>query len=76
MRKQEVKLQPIAGSSNIAATSHDPRTKAMQIKYHNGSLWQYDGVPASEHNELRSAESVGSHFHKHIKTKYAGVRIG
>jgi len=74
--KHGVQLEPIHDSSNVAATSHDPITNSMQVKFRNGFIYQYDGVPAGEHDALRAAPSVGGHFHQHVKSKYAGVRIG
>jgi hypothetical protein len=66
-------LEPIVGSSNVAATGHDPRTNTLRVRFQNGSTYQYDGVTAGEHSALRGADSVGSHLHKHIIKKYAGI---
>lgn len=70
-----MKLDPVFGSSNIAATGHDPATNTLHVRFTSGHTYSYDGVSAAEHSALRAAPSVGSHFHKFIRSKYEGVRV-
>jgi hypothetical protein len=65
--KVPVELQPIHGSSNIAATGHDPDTNTLYVQFHSGKVWGYEGHDAAAHRRLRAAPSVGGHFHAHIK---------
>lgn len=78
-------LQPV-DSSNIKATGHDPATGEMQIAFHLsncpvrngeacacvGKVYRYPDVPAEAHDKLRGAESIGSHFHAHIRKQFKG----
>lgn len=63
---QEVK------SSQIHAIGHDPATNKLAIRFRNkagepSSLYYYENVDAETFEAFRTAESVGSHFYKHIK---------
>lgn len=64
---------PVA-SSNIASVGHDPETNTLEVEFKNGGVYQYEGVSADEHGALASADSIGSHFHKNIKSRYQGVK--
>lgn len=67
---QLITMQPVE-SSQIHAIGHAPETNtlAIQFKGKNGptSVHHYDNVDAEQFAAFRSAESVGSHFYKHIK---------
>ncbi len=54
-------------SSNIKSIGYDPSRKLLEIEFTKGSIYQYHPVTESAYNELISAESVGKHFHTHIK---------
>ncbi len=62
-------------SSNIASIGHDPATDTLHVEFRSGATWAYDGVDADRHAELLNADSVGSHFAKHIRGKFPGRRI-
>lgn len=64
------KLKPVS-SSSISHVGHDPQTQTLTVKFANGGLYHYDGVPASEHDALMSAPSVGKHFAERIRNKYS-----
>jgi hypothetical protein len=65
--------QPV-DSSNVRSVGHDPETNRLHVEFKNGSVYEYNGVPAHEHQALVNAPSVGSYLHQHIKG-YGGVRI-
>lgn len=56
-------------SSNIHSIGHDPETSELHVKFKSGATHAYSGVSAAEHAALIGAESVGSHFHKNIRSK-------
>ena len=56
-------------SSNIKAIDYDPTTKTLTIEFNSGGLYEYHDVTEAEHNTLLKADSIGSHFHQHIKSK-------
>lgn len=63
-------------SSNIVSVGHSPQTNEMEIEFANGGVYHYAGVPAHIHDALVNAESVGSHFHKHIRPNFTGKNVG
>ena len=54
-------------SSQIESVGHDPETSTLAIRFKSGGTYHYQNVSADQHNDLVSAESVGSHFHNGIK---------
>lgn len=54
-------------SSQLKSVGHDPDTNKMHVEFKNGSVYEYDGVSASDHQALVSSPSVGQHFNKHVK---------
>lgn len=76
-----IQLQPVE-SSQIAAIGHDAATNilAIQFKGRNGpgSVYHYQNVDANTFDAFRTADSIGSHFYKHIKPhadKYPYERV-
>lgn len=60
-------------SSNIREIAYDPASREMQVTFHSGSTYSYQGVSAADHQAFVGAPSAGSHFAAHIKGKYQGV---
>jgi hypothetical protein len=68
-------VQPIAlqlvESSQIHAIGHAPEANTLAIQFKSkggpGSVYHYQNVDAEQFAAFSSAESVGSHFYKHIK---------
>ena len=67
-------MKPVS-SSNIKEVGHDPDTNTLGIRFHDGSLFHYPNVTADEHAAFINADSLGSHFHKNIRSK-GGTRHG
>jgi hypothetical protein len=63
-------------SSNIAEVGYDQETQTLQVQFKNGGVFNYMGVPAREVVNLHGAESIGSYFHKNIRAKYKGEKVG
>jgi len=61
-------------SSQIHSIGHDPNTSTLAIRFKNykgeaTSLYHYSNVTAADFEAFRSADSIGSHFGKHIKPR-------
>lgn len=39
-----------------------------------GQVYHYPGFPAEDHAALMAAPSIGSHFMKHVRPKWQGVK--
>jgi hypothetical protein len=57
-------------SSNLKRCSYDIETETLQIQFHSGKVYTYDGVPASVYNGLLEASSPGQYFNANIKNIY------
>ena len=53
-------------SSNINALAMSQGN--LYVRFHNGGVYEYSGVPDTIFDELVSAESVGGTFHKLIRS--------
>jgi hypothetical protein len=62
-------------SSNIESIGYDEGTHRMRVKFSSGTLYEYEGVSKENYQKLRDAESVGSHFAKHIRGNHAGKKV-
>lgn len=69
-------------SSRLHAIGYDAATQTLAIQFKAkagpGSVYHYSNVTPDDFAALKGAESVGSHFHKHIKPfkeKFPFVKI-
>jgi hypothetical protein len=62
-------------SSNIAAIGYDEDTQILEVEFTDGSVYQYSGVPPSEHNGMMNADSKGKYLHANIKKRYTHVKL-
>lgn len=62
-----IEMTPV-DSSQIAALGHDPDTKTLAVQFNGGGLYHYDNVDAELFDRFRNADSIGSFFHKNIKS--------
>lgn len=70
IKHPNIPLHPVEKSSQIEAIGHQGTTLA--VKFKNGGTYHYSGVSAAQFEELKTAESVGSHLHKHFTGKHLG----
>jgi hypothetical protein len=69
-----MEMKPV-DSSNIAAVGHDPATGTLAVAFRDGNLYHYDGVSSEAHAALMQAESIGKHFHAHIKGAHPFTKL-
>ena len=61
-----MKRSPVK-SSNIAEVGYDIPTLTLEIKFHNGSVYQYWPIKRRTYDVLVNSPSVGKYFNKHIR---------
>lgn len=61
-------------SSNIAGVKYDEPSKVLSVTFHSGGTYSYENVTPAEFHAFHTAESLGKHFHKNIKSK-VGRRV-
>ena len=66
-------MTPVS-SSNLSGVGYESGT--LYIRFHNGRLYAYYNVPASEYEALMSASSHGKYFNANIRNLYDYDRIG
>jgi len=79
MTHQNIPMTPVE-SSQICCRGYDAETQTLAVQFKKkdgspGGIYHYAGAPQSAWEEWCAAESVGSHFYKHIKPNYSFTRI-
>jgi hypothetical protein len=77
-----IALKPVE-SSQIHSIGHDAASNTLAIRFKNSkgepsSVYHYDNFTAEDFAAFQGAESIGSHFGKHIKSateKYPYRRV-
>lgn len=63
-------MKPVK-SSQIKSIGYDATAKKLAVHFINGdNTYHYEKVDQKTFDALSSAESVGSHFHSHIRGKF------
>ena len=62
-------------SSNIESVGYDENDEEVYVKFLNGSVYVYRGVPLHDFEGLRDTPSVGSYLHRNFKNIYPYERI-
>jgi len=57
----------IKGSSNIAEIGYTSENMTLEIKFHNGSIYQYWPITGTGWRSLMKAESKGKYFVENIR---------
>ena len=63
-------------SSVIRSIGYNAGTRVLELEFHGGGVYQYEGISASVHAKLLAAPSLGQYFDTHIKKPgYAYKRV-
>ena len=62
-------------SSSVAAVGYDSSAQEAYVRFLNGSMYCYKGVPEREYHNLRTAASVGSYLNRNFKNVYPYERV-
>lgn len=69
-----MKMIPVE-SSVIRAIGFDAPTRALELQFHTGDVYRFNGVPPRVVEQLRSAPSIGAHFVREVKPRFAGLLV-
>lgn len=71
-----IEMKPVQ-SSQIAEVGYDPASGTLRVRFRDragkggdvipGALYEYDGITPEHHAAMLGADSIGSHFHRHIR---------
>lgn len=67
-------MTPVS-SSNIGSIGYDEQNQEVYVRFLNGSLYIYRGVPINEYQNLLEASSHGSYLSTNFKNVYPYERI-
>ena len=67
-------MTPVS-SSNINSIGYDKHNQEVYVRFLNGSLYVYKGVPQHEYQNLMEASSHGSYLNRNFKNVYPYERI-
>lgn len=62
-------------SSNVESVGYDPDTQEMHVRYRNGQLYKYEGVPEEVHQTVIGSDSIGTELHRSVKGTYPHTRL-
>jgi hypothetical protein len=62
-------------SSNVAEIGYDSSTQIVYVRFVDGKMYVYKGVPVLEFENLKNAPSIGSYLHRNFKNVYPYERI-
>jgi KTSC domain len=62
-------------SSSWATLAYDEQCGILQVEFLDRTLYQYIAVPRKTYEELCRAESKGAHFNRHIRNRFAWVKL-
>lgn len=68
------KMIPVS-SSNVEEIGYNEKNQDVYVRFLNGYLYVYKGVPQFEFDGLLNAPSVGSYLHRNYKNVYPYQRI-
>jgi hypothetical protein len=54
-------------SSQIKTVGYDASSRVMHVEFQDGEVYAYQNVLPHQHQQLMTADSVGSHFHARFK---------
>lgn len=66
--------KPVA-SSNIKSIGHDPDKNELEVEFNGGAAYRYSDVSADKYQKLLNADSLGKHFHAHIRNQHAVSKV-
>jgi hypothetical protein len=62
-------------SSAVTTIGYDADRRLLRVAYRNGGTYYYLNVPPETHQELMTAESIGTYVNTVIKPNYRVVRV-
>jgi hypothetical protein len=71
---KNVKMTPVS-STNISEVGYDEPESQLYVRFKNGKLYCYDGVPEGDYLTFMGAASKGKYFEHAIKRRYASGEI-
>lgn len=65
----------VAQSSHLDRHDYDPNTLTLTIQFHDGSIYQYAGVPQTVYDTFQQNGGAGTFFWTKIRGQYQTTKI-
>ncbi len=62
-------------SADLCSVGYDEESMTLEIEFKKGAVYQYNGVPREEYQNLMSAPSHGRYFNANIKNRYSYMKL-
>jgi hypothetical protein len=62
-------------SSNVQSVGYDADSQVLEVEFNSGAIYQYAGVPKSEHDALMNSDSKGKYLHANIKNRFSHSKL-
>lgn len=62
-------------STSVVSIGYDPALQVLEIEYHQGNVYQYQGVPQDVFDQLMGSPSKGAFINDQIKKFYVFVKV-
>jgi hypothetical protein len=69
-------LMQAVTSSVIDAIGYDEDGAWLLVRFNNGRLYRYRGVPEAEFDALVQASSIGGYYNRHIRDAFPYEELG
>lgn len=66
--------QPVE-SSALQTVGYSRRLRALEIEFHDGSIYRYLEVPSAIHRQLLAAESKATYYNQKVRGKFRCLRV-
>jgi hypothetical protein len=61
-------------SESIAKIGYDAAAKRLSVQFKNGGVYHYAGIGPEQHAKLMAADSIGTHFQKHVRAVFKATK--
>jgi hypothetical protein len=65
----------ITDSTLFTQIGYDPQRGCLRVEFCNGTAYMYMGVPDTVFCALVGAQSRGSYYNKHIRSRFRSVKL-
>ena len=62
-------------STTLAVATYDSRRETLKLDFRDGTRYTYSGVTRDVYRDLLGADSKGSFFNRHIRSRFPYVKI-
>jgi hypothetical protein len=74
MGSDPMRRRPVT-SSSLRSLGYDPRSRTLEVEFHNAAVYQYYDVPETVLEEMLAQNSLGAYFNTEIRDVYECVRF-